>query len=85
MLGADIQLSRRKSHGKILCNRNGKYMRKSECLVGCNDACIPCENKQLDNTHAGDDTLTYEQETLMRHEGIRGAGFSEMIAPFAEK
>ena len=68
---------------KILCNRNGSIMLKSKCIPGCNDACIPCENKQLNNIQAGSDTITEEQEKLMRH-GLNGAGYGEMIVPYAD-
>lgn len=48
------------SKDKILCNRDGSMISKSKCLPGCNDACIPCENKQFDNIKASGDTLTPE-------------------------
>ena len=43
---------------KCLCNRSGTIISKKDCLPGCNDACIPCENKQMQNVTAGGDTLT---------------------------
>lgn len=41
------------SSKKIYCGRNGGQMIKmNECLPGCNDACIPCKNKQINNIQA---------------------------------
>ena len=72
-----------KKSPKIICNRDGSMMPRNECIPGCNDACIPCKNKQLGNIKAGDDTLTYEQEKLMRH-GLRGMDYIALIEPHAE-
>ena len=46
---------------KIRCERDGKIMTKSQCLPGCNDACITCENPQMQNIKASNDTLTPEE------------------------
>jgi len=84
-ISAEVERKARSSI-KIHCERDaGQMIRISDCIPGCNDACMSCESKQLKNIQAGSDTLTREQETLMRHEGIRGAGYSDMIAPFAER
>ena len=70
---------------KIHCRRGtGQIIRSSDCIPGCNDACIDCNNKQLKNIQAGSDTYTSEEETAIRHEGIRGAGYADMIAPYSE-
>lgn len=50
-----------KSKGKIICNRDGKKISINNCIPGCNDACIICENKQIQNVKAGGDTLTPEE------------------------
>lgn len=68
---------------KIRCNRNGNIMLKSKCIPGCNDACLSCENKQLDNIQAGSDIITAEQEKIQRH-GLKGIGYSSMIETHAE-
>ena len=74
-----------KSSVKIECLRGGKHKIYSQhCIVDCNDVCKLCLNRQERNIKASDDTLTQEQETLMRHEGIRGAGYAEMIESHAE-
>lgn len=54
---------------KILCKRNGKLILKKRCVPGCNDACITCEHKQIDNVSASSDTFSPEHEATMRHEG----------------
>ena len=72
-----------KSKGKMICNRNGEKISSHQCVPGCNDKCNTCESKQLDNIKAGDDTLTYEQEKLMRH-GLKGMDYIALIEPHAE-
>ena len=54
---------------KILCLRSGEYIRKVQCVPGCNDACSNCDNKQLTNIAASADTFTPDQEANMRHQG----------------
>lgn len=71
--------------GKSLCLRSNKMIFKKDCIPGCNDACILCPNKQLDNIKAGNDTYTPEEETIMRHEGVRGMGYGDMIEMHAER
>ena len=56
------------SKKKIYCSRGeGGMIRVDDCIVGCSPInCEPCPNKQLKNIRASSDTLTAEQEGLMR-------------------
>ena len=74
-----------KSSKKIKCNRTKTMISISACIPGCNDLCIPCENKQINNISAGGDTLTREEEAIARHEGILSLNYTEMIEPYAER
>lgn len=47
---------------KILCNRDGSMISNLNCVPGCNDACIPCENKQWNNVKAGGYPVTPEED-----------------------
>ncbi|MCK5609790.1 hypothetical protein KAR91_48410 [Candidatus Pacearchaeota archaeon] len=92
IIGATEATSRNRGGGqpskkKIYCARGeGGMISISACIVGCNPAiCDPCPNKQIGNIKASSDTYTEEEETIMRYEGVRGAGYSEMIAPYAER
>lgn len=69
---------------KILCNRSGELIRKSQCIPYCNDLCLTCSSRQVNNIQASSDTLTPEEEAVERIEGVRGAGYEDMIAPYAE-
>lgn len=56
-----------KKSSEILCNRDGSMITRINCVPGCNDACLTCENKQMQNTQAGSDTLTpegHKEQTL---------------------
>ena len=70
---------------KIYCARGeGGMINIDKCVVGCNpNICDPCPDKQMQNIKASDDTLTYEQEKLMRH-GLKGMDYISMISPHAE-
>ena len=46
---------------KILCDRNGQMISKGNCVPGCNDACMICENPQMQNIKASRNTLTPEE------------------------
>ena len=70
---------------KIYCERGGgQLIYANKCIPGCNDACLSCDNQQFNNIKASSDTLTAEQEGLMRH-SIQGVHYAEMIEPFADK
>jgi hypothetical protein len=70
--------------GKILCEKNNTIIKDKDCLLDCNDACRTCKSRQERNMRAGGETLTKEEEAIMRHEGVKGMGYSDMIAPYAE-
>jgi hypothetical protein len=70
--------------GKILCERNNTIISKTACIVDCNDACRTCKSRQEGNLRAGGETLTTEEERTVRYEGVKGMGYSDMIAPYAE-
>jgi hypothetical protein len=74
---------RRVPKGKIECLRGGIIFKK-DCIPGCNEACQGCTSRQEGNVKAGGETLTKEEETMMRYEGVRGSGYGAMIEPYAE-
>jgi hypothetical protein len=76
----------KKPKKKIYCSRgDGGMILDIYCVVGCSPInCDPCPNKQLKNVKASSDTLTEEEERIARHQGVRGMGYSDMIAPYAE-
>ncbi len=52
---------------KCKCDRAGHVIFKKHCVPGCNDACLTCENPQVQNTPASGDTLTpreHKNQTL---------------------
>lgn len=49
-----------KKSGKILCRRNGLMISSLKCVPGCNDACLDCENKQMQNIKAINNTSPSE-------------------------
>ncbi len=53
-----------KKSSKILCNRDGSMITKHNCVPGCNDACIACENKQIKNIQAINTTSPSEDREL---------------------
>lgn len=88
IIGAELATTRNKgpklSKKKIRCGRYGNQLiRADECVPGCNDICLTCDDRQEGNISASLDTLTAEEEKLSRH-GLKGAGFYDMIAPYAE-
>jgi hypothetical protein len=72
---------------KIYCSRGaGSMIGVKDCLVNpLSKDCQACPDKQLNNVQASTDTLTAEEETVMRHEGVRGSGYAAMIEPYAER
>ncbi len=75
IIGAKLATSKNRggkppSKKKIYCARGeGGMISISKCIPGCNDVCIPCENKQVGNIQAGSDTYTPEEEAIVRIEG----------------
>jgi hypothetical protein len=71
---------------KIYCSRGtGRMIGVKDCLVSpTSKDCQACPDKQLNNVQASSDTLTEEEERIARYEGVKGMGYFDMIAPYAE-
>jgi hypothetical protein len=46
---------------KCRCERSKTIIFKKDCIPGCNDACLTCNNPQVQNTPASYDTLTAKE------------------------
>ena len=46
---------------KCRCKRTKTLISKFSCVPGCNDACMTCENPQMQNIKASRNTLTPEE------------------------
>ena len=53
-----------KKTSKILCNRDGNMISTLNCVPGCNDACLNCKNKQMQNIQAVNTTTPSEDREL---------------------
>jgi hypothetical protein len=91
IIGAKLATSANNKGGtgrnkKIYCSRGtGQMIGVKDCLVNpISKDCQACPDKQLNNVQASPDTLTEEEETIARHQGVKGMGYSDMIAPYAE-
>ena len=49
---------------KIVCNRDKKQIFRKDCILDCNDACIPCKNRQERNIRAINSTTPEEDREL---------------------
>ncbi|MCK5604495.1 hypothetical protein KAR91_21575 [Candidatus Pacearchaeota archaeon] len=48
---------------KIICNRTRRPLLKTQCIPGCNDACLTCESRQEGNVPAINTTTPEEVES----------------------
>ena len=50
---------------KIYCQRGeGGLIHRKDCIPGCNDICLSCENKQIKNVQAVNNTSPAEDREL---------------------
>ena len=59
-----------KDANKIKCNRGkGQIISAQDCVPGCNDVCLECENQQTQNIPASADIVTAAEEAENKYDG----------------